>query len=98
MALEVEKTAYEVRIRPIGEFDSKNQLEFRDAYKGESPDKSYVIDMSKVTFISSAALGILLLLRKHAGGDDADITIINTSKVIRKILDVTRFSEIFKVV
>jgi HptB-dependent secretion and biofilm anti anti-sigma factor len=97
MALEVEKSADEIRIKPSGEFDSAVQKEFRDAYKNEAPGRRYVVDMVRVTFISSAALGILLLLREHAGGDKSDITIVNTSPVIRKLLEVTRFGEIFKI-
>ena len=46
------------------------------------------IDLEGVTSMDSSALGMLLLLREHAGGDDADIRILNAGTDLRNTLRV----------
>jgi anti-anti-sigma regulatory factor len=47
--------------------------------------------------MDSSALGMLLLLRNHAGGDDADVAIVNAKPDIIKLLETCKFNELFKV-
>jgi anti-anti-sigma factor len=77
-------------------FDFSIHREFRDACLGEGkPSRSYVIDMGAVTGMDSSALGMLLLLREHAGADRAEIRIVNTSPELRKTLRVAGFDKLF---
>ena len=55
-----------------GRFDFRVYDSFRNAYAdvGDSVEK-YVIDLAAAEYMDSSALGMLLLLREFAGGDDA---------------------------
>lgn len=85
-------------IKVIGRFDFGSHQEFRNAYSQFDPMKTEVtVDLSGTDYMDSAALGMLLVLRERSGGDKADITLKGCSEDIQKILDVSRFAELFKI-
>lgn len=84
-----------VRISPEGRFDFNCHREFRDSYAGKGADLEYVVDLRRTQFMDSSALGMLLLLREHAGGESARIAIENAGAEIRSILDVANFDKLF---
>jgi len=64
-------------------FDFSVHRGFHDACLARPRVRSYVVDLEGVTSMDSSALGMLLLLREHAGGDDADIRVVNASDDLR---------------
>lgn len=83
-----------------GRFDFGIHREFRSAYekadiKIEHP--KYIIDLKNTEHMDSSALGMLLLLREHAGGDRANVLIAHCGPVIREILDIANFDKLFKI-
>ncbi len=81
-----------------GRFDVSSYDEFSASYhKVEGQDISYVIDMSETDYVDSSALGMMLLLRERAGGENANISISNANSEIKKILAVANFHHMFKV-
>ncbi len=81
-----------------GRFDFSSHQEFRDAYENtEGPFSSYQIDMAETTYLDSSALGMLLLLRDYAGGDNAKIKIMNCNNDVRKILTISNFEQLFNI-
>lgn len=87
-----------VTISVSGKFDFQLYDEFRSAYDETSGQGvHYVVDLAQTDYLDSSALGMLLLLREHAGGEGAKIDIINTSADVKKILDVANFGKLFKV-
>ena len=70
--------------------------EFRAAYE-QHEAKRYIVDLSNTTTIDSSGLGMLLLFKDHAGGDDADIEIINCSDHLLDIFHLTCFFRLFKI-
>ncbi len=54
-----------------------------------------VIDCSKLTYISSSGLRILLGIRKHAAANDSSVTLTGTSLDIRDLLQITGFHNLF---
>jgi HptB-dependent secretion and biofilm anti anti-sigma factor len=81
-----------------GRFDVSSYDEFSASYhKVEGQDLTYVIDMEETDYVDSSALGMMLLLRERAGGEDADISIVNANSEIKKILAVANFHHMFKV-
>ena len=70
--------------------------EFRNAYESSSVS-SYIIDLGHASNIDSSGLGMLLLLRDYAGGENSDITIVNCSQTILEIFNVTCFYRLFKI-
>jgi len=81
-----------------GRFDFSVHQEFRQAYEQTSPvGTEFIIDMSDTEYMDSSALGMLLLLREHAGGDHANVKLINTRKEIRDILKIANFHNMFEI-
>jgi anti-anti-sigma factor len=79
-----------------GRFDFSAHQEFRDSYeKADSNINSYVINMKDASYLDSSALGMLLLLRDHAGGDSANVKIMNCNQDVRKILSISNFEQLF---
>lgn len=81
-----------------GRFDFSAHQAFRDAYErvNISP-KRYVVDLQGATYLDSSALGMLLLLRDHAGGDYARVSLLNCNADVRKILDISNFQQLFQI-
>ena len=81
-----------------GRFDFSAHQDFRRAYEGVSiqPD-SYIVDMQQTSYLDSSALGMLLLLKDFAGGDSADISIVNCNEDVKKILSISNFEQLFTI-
>ncbi|WP_263261044.1 STAS domain-containing protein [Pseudomonas sp. RIT-PI-S] len=88
----------ELTIKINGRFDFACHQAFRDAYErvNHTP-KEFVIDLMNTTYMDSSALGMLLLLRDHAGGEKAVVRLINASADTRKILAISNFEKLFSV-
>ena len=81
-----------------GRFDFSAHKDFRDSYEGlEQRPSKFSIDMGGANYIDSSALGMLLLLRDHAGGDQADVEIVNCSPDVKKILTISNFDQLFSI-
>ena len=81
-----------------GRFDFSLHQEFRDAYENSDHDPSaYRVDMRDATYLDSSALGMLLLLRDFAGGDQAKVEIVNCNADVRKILSISNFEQLFTI-
>ena len=86
-----------VTIAVTGKFDFQLYDEFRACYADTAGSGvEYVVDLSDTDYLDSSALGMLLSLREHAGGDGSSIEIRNASPEVRKILDVANFGKLFK--
>ena len=88
----------ELTIEVEGRFDFVFHQDFRNAYENldKAPDR-YIIDLKATTYVDSSALGMLLLLRDFAGGDDANITVINSNDDVKKILLISKFDQLFNI-
>lgn len=81
-----------------GRFDFAKHQEFRDAYeKLHAKPQSVVVDLKEATYLDSSALGMLLMLRDYAGGDESDIRVINCSLDVSKTLDISNFNQLFDI-
>lgn len=89
----------ETRIIAIeGRFDFSTHQAFRDAYESDAGQiHRWVIDLSGTTYLDSSALGMLLLLRDHAGGDSAKIQLENCNPDVRRILSISNFEQLFTI-
>ncbi len=88
----------ELTIHIQGRFDFSAHQEFRDAYeRASATPKRYVVDLKGATYLDSSALGMLLLLRDHAGGDHARISLVNCNPDVRKILSISNFEQLFQI-
>lgn len=88
----------QLTIQVAGRFDFSAHQAFRDAYEAQTNSVSnYVVDLSGTSYLDSSALGMLLLLRDHAGGDNAKISIINCNQDVKKILSISNFEQLFTI-
>lgn len=82
----------------FGKFDYTCQQKFQSAYQEISPKPGkFILDALELQSMDSSALGMLLLLRNHAGGDASDVAIINAKPDIIKLLETCKFNELFEV-
>jgi HptB-dependent secretion and biofilm anti anti-sigma factor len=87
-----------ITIAVSGKFDFQLYDEFRTSYvdtQGSGID--YIVDLSGTEYLDSSALGMLLLLREHAGGEGSKIKISNASQDVKKVLDVANFGKLFEI-
>lgn len=88
----------ELTISIEGRFDFSAHQEFRDCYERiDTEPASYVVDLNRTTYLDSSALGMLLLLRDHAGGDNAEVSIVNCNRDVKKILTISNFEQLFSI-
>lgn len=81
-----------------GRFDASSLDEFRKCYEnaGETPH-AYNVDLKNAVYLDSSALGMLLVLRDYAGGENARITITNCSPEVKKIFSISSFEQLFSI-
>ncbi|MFP4079211.1 MAG: STAS domain-containing protein [Ectothiorhodospira sp.] len=93
---QVDEQSNLVTITIGGRFDFAQHKHFRDAYRDiPANTRRYVVDLSEATYLDSSALGMLLLLREHAGGDSARITIRGCSTDVQRVLRIANFDRLF---
>jgi len=82
----------------VGEiFDFSQHQSFRNAYQGVDLRRvPIVVDLTATRHMDSSALGMLLVLRERAGGESADICLVGMNEAISKVLEVSRFEELFR--
>ncbi|WP_348529612.1 STAS domain-containing protein [Pseudomonas sp. RGM2987] len=95
---EVSPDGQKLTISIKGRFDFGRHQEFRESYERlNMKPESIVVDLKEATYLDSSALGMLLLLRDHAGGDDSDIRIVNSNSDVKKILAISNFDKLFDI-
>jgi anti-anti-sigma factor len=83
----------------VGRFDFNSQKEFRTAYTPILQDaaiRSLRIDFSKVSYLDSSALGMLMLMRERAQEVGKSVALCNPNETVRKILVIANFGKLFK--
>jgi len=95
---EVSPDQKKLTIAVKGRFDFGRHQEFRESYERlDKKPESIVVDLKEATYLDSSALGMLLLLRDHAGGDESDIRVVNSSSDVKKILAISNFDKLFDI-
>ena len=95
---EVSADGKKLTIAIKGRFDFGSHQTFRDAYERfYKVPESYVVDLKETTYMDSSALGMLLLLRDHAGGDQSEVRVVNSNSDVRKILAISNFDKLFDI-
>jgi HptB-dependent secretion and biofilm anti anti-sigma factor len=95
---EVTSDGREMIIAVEGKFDFSAHKDFRETYEQVATGpQTYTVDLRDASYLDSSALGMLLLLRDHAGGDAAAIKIVNCSEDVRRILRVSNFEQLFEI-
>ncbi len=81
-----------------GDLDAKNGPELAQFFKEQMEDNmNFVADFSKVEFISSAGLRVLLATVKDARRQGGDLRLAATQKNVDKVLTISGFTRIIKI-
>ena len=87
----------EVTIVVTGRFDFSLHRDFRDTYRERTGARAYTVDLSRVDYMDSSALGMLLLLREHASSGKGQVVLRQPPPAIRKVLAIANFDKLFPI-
>ena len=59
---------------------------------------SISLDLSKLEFVDSAALGMFLLAREEAGKNGVTVTLKNPQGQVKKMFSVSKFESLFNII
>lgn len=79
-------------------FNYSNHKDFKQAYSGLLGDQAVrdvEVDFRATSYIDSAALGMLLMLRSCAEAAGKTVTLINANGTVRDILEIAHFETLF---
>ena len=85
-------------IKITGRFDFSCHSAFREAYSGAPSGCDFIVDMGEASYMDSAALGMLLLLREHVQQQGGRVSITNCSGQTYDVLQIANFHRLFKIV
>ena len=102
MELSTRRFADVVVAEPAGRIDFTNAEAFKSALwqaltQNQGEHGPVVIDFSRVDYISSVGLRVLMLAAKEMNGGRRKITIAAPSPVVREIIEISRFHLILMV-
>ena len=100
MQITVEKRDSIARLAINGRFDFNSHREFRTACDEalQIPDINEVeADFSRVDYLDSSALGMLLLLREKAQNANLKVSLTNCTGLVQQVLDVANFQRLFTI-
>ncbi|MDO8812585.1 MAG: STAS domain-containing protein [Gallionella sp.] len=100
MAINMQILGHSARIAVSGRFDFQVHRDFKDAYTpllDNAAVSEIEIEMSKVDYMDSAALGMLLLLSERAHAANKQVALANATGTVSRVLEIANFSKIFNV-
>ncbi len=84
----------------VGRFDFNIHREFRQNYEDilATPGiREIAVDLSRVEYIDSSALGMLLLLREKAMDRNIRVDLEHAHGAVRSVLEVANFGRLFQI-
>src|SRR5713226_9026864 len=69
----------------------------RNAVHSQSGVSAVVLDLARVSTIDAGGLGVMLELREQAQSKGIEFRLINVTKLVRRVLEITRLNSVFKV-
>lgn len=84
-------------IKVNGRFDFSCHTAFREAYAGAAGGMEFIVDMGGASYMDSAALGMLLLLREHVQQEGGRVSITNCRGQTYDVLQIANFHRLFKI-
>ncbi len=86
-------------LRPEGRLDTETagelELALHDAF--EAGQRHYVLDMAKISYVSSAGLRILLALAKKLDGDIGTLRLAALNASVKQVFDIAGFTALFDI-
>ncbi len=98
MSIQVSMQGNKATIILCEQFDHKVTHEFQESYNKaleQNGMEEMDVDFTKVAFLNSFALGLLLILRDKAEKLDVAINLVNSQGAVRRMLEIANFDKIF---
>ena len=70
----------------------------REAVYAQSSTSAIVLDLARVTAVDAGGLGMLLELRRHAESNGVGLKLMNVSRFVRQVLEITRLDSVFEII
>ncbi len=87
-----------VTIKISGDFDFSTLDQFRQAYSDLDMELVNLnIDLSDTEHLNSEGLGLLLILREYAGGDESNLSVTGCGPDIKRIFTASGFEKLFNI-
>jgi len=83
-----------------GNFDFHIHREFKGAYTPlieNAAVREIEIEMDKLDYLDSSALGMLMLLNERAKSGNKSVALLNASGVVSQMLEVSNFDKLFRI-
>lgn len=100
MGINVEIRDDNARISIAGRFDFQVHREFKDAYTSlltNGAIREIEIDLSRVEYLDSSALGMMMLLRERAESANKTVVLSKPSQLVAQILEIANFGKLFTI-
>jgi len=98
MQIDIHMAGSEARLALAGSFAFDTHRDFRAAYDTALADpaiNTLNIDLTKVEYIDSSALGMLLVLKDRAAAANKTIALSGVQGTVAEVLDVANFGKLF---
>ena len=69
----------------------------RNALHRQSDVSAVVLDLARVSTIDAGGLGVMLELREETQSKGIDFRLMNVTKLVSKVLEITRLNSVFEV-
>ena len=70
----------------------------REAVDSQLEKSAVVLDFAQVSMIDASGLGLILSLRKQAESRGVGLKLMNVSKFVKQVFEVTRLDTVFEVI
>ncbi|MFA6313414.1 MAG: STAS domain-containing protein [Sterolibacterium sp.] len=100
MQVSVTRTEQGVTIGLEGRFDFGTHRDFRAAVEKalqEMHGNLLLVDLGKVDYLDSSALGMLLMLRDKVNAANKVVSLVNCRGNVRQVLDIANFGKLFAI-
>jgi anti-anti-sigma factor len=69
----------------------------RNAVASQSEVSAVVLDLARVSTIDAGGLGVMLELRERTRSRGIDFKLLNVTKLVSRVLEITRLNSVFEV-
>ena len=85
-------------VRTEDRLDGVNVREFQDALQGviDDSDRAVILDLGRLTYISSAGLRVILLVAKTLQRQDGNLAVCSLSGPVREVFKISGFDKIIQ--
>ncbi len=100
MEIRQSRNDHQATLALVGRFDFNVHREFKEVYMpllAEAALNLIEIDLSRVDYLDSSALGMLLMLRERAHTANKQITLSKPNHTVAQILEIANFNKIFTI-